>query len=128
MGQPYTVVELDASMLKPEELPHYRPVSEAAAAIGAGDVVLVTGITLLSDALEGLLAHARPEARLVVVGPTVPLLAAPFMRRGVDLIGGVRVTQPDAFLDMLAEAAAPQHFLGATAERVVLRRRQATGG
>ena len=128
MRQPYTVVELNPSMLKPEELPHYRPATEAAAAIPEGDVVLLTGITLFSDSLELLLGYARPGARIVVVGPTVGMLPGPFLDRGVDLLGGVRVTRPDAFLDALAEAAAPQHFLGRTAERVVLKRRAAKVG
>ena len=40
---------------------------------------------------------------MVMVGPTVGLLPDAFLRRGVDVLGGVRVTAPDAFLDVLAE-------------------------
>jgi hypothetical protein len=47
-------------------------------------------------------------------------------RRGVDVLGGVRVTAPDAFLDVLMEGGSAYHFFGRSAEKVVLMRRAAT--
>ena len=124
MGQSYTVLELNPAMLKPEELPHYRPASEAASGIPGGDVVLLTGSTLLTGTLEDLLRLCRPDARVVVVGPTVGLLPTALLRRGVDLIGGIRITAPETFLDILAEGGSGVHFFGRSAERVALERRE----
>jgi uncharacterized protein (DUF4213/DUF364 family) len=121
--QPYTVLELSTAMLKPEELPHYRPATDAADVIPGGDVVLLTGSTLLTNTLDDLLRMCRPEARVVVVGPTVGLLPEPLLRRGVDVIGGIRVTAPETFLDVLAEGGSGAHFFGRSADRVVLARR-----
>ncbi len=123
MGQDYTVLELNPTMLKPDEVPHFRPGDAAADVIPRGDVVLLTGSTLLNGTLEDLLLLARPQARVVVVGPTVGLLPDAFLRRGVDVLGGVRVTAPDAFLDVLAEGGSGQHFFGRSASRVALLRR-----
>jgi uncharacterized protein len=67
--------------------------------VPSADVVLITGTTLLNDTLENLLALCRPEARV---------------------LGGVRVTAPDAFLDVLAEGGSGYHFFGRSAEKVVL--------
>jgi hypothetical protein len=64
---------------------------------------------------------------VVLVGPTVGLLPDAFLRRGVDVLGGVRVTAPDAFLDVLMEGGSAYHFFGRSAEKVVLIRRAATG-
>ena len=124
----YTVLELNPAMLKPEELPHFRPAAEAASVIPHGDVVLITGTTLLNDTLEDLLLLCRPDARVVVVGPTVGLLPDAFLRRGVDILGGVRVTAPDRFLDTLSEGGSGHHFFGQSAERVVLLRQSAKPG
>ena len=88
------------------------------------DVVLITGTTLLNDTLENLLL-LLPEARVVLVGPTVGLVPDAFLRRGVDVLGGVRVTAPDAFLDVLTEGGSGYHFFGRSAEKVVLVRRSA---
>jgi uncharacterized protein (DUF4213/DUF364 family) len=122
-GQRFTVLEMDPATLKPDELAYFRPADEAGLVMPSADVVLITGTTLLNDTLENLLALCRPDARVVVVGPTVGLLPDAFLRRGVDVLGGVRITAPDAFLDVLAEGGSGDHFFGRSAEKVVLMRR-----
>ncbi|HVC59746.1 MAG TPA: DUF364 domain-containing protein [Acetobacteraceae bacterium] len=123
--QRFTVLEMDPATLKPDELPYFRPADQAHAVLPSADVVLITGTTLVNDTLEHLLALCRPAARVVVVGPTVGLLPDALLRRGVDVLGGIRVTAPDAFLDVLAEGGSGYHFFGRSAEKVVLMR-QAT--
>jgi len=123
--QKFTVLEMDPATLKPDELPYFRPSEQADAVLPSADVVLITGTTLLNDTLERLLALCRPTTRVVVVGPTVGLLPDAFLRRGVDVLGGIRVTAPNAFLDVLAEGGSGYHFFGRSAEKVVLTR-QAT--
>jgi uncharacterized protein len=121
--QPFIVLEKDAATLKADELPFFRPAEQADAVVPSADVLLITGTTLINDTLEHLLTLARPETRVVVVGPTVGILPDAFLSRGADILGGIRVTAPDAFLDVLAEGGSGYHFLGRSAERVVLVRR-----
>jgi uncharacterized protein len=121
--QHFTVLELDAATLKPDELPYFRPADQADQVLPSADVVLLTGTTLVNDTLEHLLALCRPTARVVVVGPTVGLLPDALLRRGVDVLGGIRINAPDAFLDVLAEGGSGYHFFGRSAEKVVLIRR-----
>ncbi|HVY13771.1 MAG TPA: DUF364 domain-containing protein [Rhodopila sp.] len=123
--QPWTVLEMDPATLKGEELAHFRHASEAPAVVPDADVVLITGTTLLNDTVDPLLALCRPQARVVVVGPTVGLFPDAFLRRGVDVMGGIRVTDPDTFLDVLAEGGSGYHFFGKSAEKVVLVRQPA---
>ena len=123
--QPYLVLERSPAMLKPEEMPFYRPAGQAREVVPGADVLLVTGSTLLTDTLEDLLALARTETRVTVVGPTVGMLPDAFLARGADRLGSVRITRPDDFLDLLAEGGSAPHFLGDCAEKIVLAR-QAT--
>jgi uncharacterized protein (DUF4213/DUF364 family) len=69
------------------------------------------------------LALAKPTARVTMVGPTVSLLPGPLLRRGVSILGSVRIVAPDAFLELLAEGGSGYHFLGRSAQKVVLVRR-----
>ena len=125
-GQPFTVLEMDAATLKPDELAHFRHGNEASQVVPDADVVLITGTTLLNDTLENLLGLCRPNARVVLVGPTVGLYPDAFLRRGVDVLGGVTVTAPDAFLDVLAEGGSGYHFFGRSANKVILVRKPHT--
>jgi len=125
--QPFLVLEQDAATLKAEEMPSFRPADQAPAVVPEADVLLITGTTLINDTLEGLLAAAKPAARVTMVGPTVSLLPDAFLRRGASILGTVRITEPDEFLETLAEGGSGYHFLGRSAQKVVLVRRQAIG-
>jgi len=123
--QSFLVLERDAATLKPEELAFFRPANEAPAVVPDADVLLITGTTLINDTLEELLRLAKPAARVTMVGPTVGLLPDAFLSRGADILGTVRITAPDEFLDVLAEGGSGYHFLGRSAQKVVLVRRSA---
>lgn len=123
-GQPFLVLEKDPATLKPEEMPFFRPAEMAAEIVPQADVLLVTGSTLLNDSMEELLRMARPDARVTLVGPTVGMLPDAFLARGADILGGVQITAPDEFLDLLAEGGSGYHFFGRVCEKMVLQRRQ----
>jgi uncharacterized protein (DUF4213/DUF364 family) len=122
-GQPFWVLEQDPATLKADELPFFRPAEQAAEILPQADVVLITGATLVTNTLEELLALIPPASRVTVVGPTVGMLPDAFLARGADVLGCVRITEPDAFLDILAEGGSGYHFLGRSAQKLVLVRR-----
>ena len=68
-----------------------------------------------------LLQGLKPGAEAAVVGPTATLLAQPYARRGVTVLGGTRVRDPDTLLDLLAEGGSGLHFFGKSVDRVTLR-------
>ena len=51
------------------------------------------------------------------------MLPDAFLARGADVLGTVRIADPDAFLDLLGEGGAAPQFLGKTAEKVVIARK-----
>jgi uncharacterized protein len=122
-GQPFLVLEQDPATLKADELPFFRPAEQASAILPRADVVLITGSTLVNATLEDLLAMVRPEARITIVGPTVGMMPDAFLARGADVLGCVRITEPDAFLDLLGEGGSGYHFFGRSAQKIVLTRR-----
>ena len=116
-GKPFGILELDLRTLKPDELPFAIPPGKADAEIRRADMLVITGTTLLNNTLEPLLASARPGAEIVVVGPTASMLPAAFFRRGVTVLGGDVVTDPDRLLDTIAEGGSGYHFFGKSAEK-----------
>jgi uncharacterized protein (DUF4213/DUF364 family) len=126
-GNPYLVLEQDPAVLKADELPFYRHASQAPVVVSQADVILITGTTLLNDTLDDILAAAKPNACKVVVGPTVGLVPDAYLRRGCDILGSIRVTDADKFLDVLAEGGSGYHFFGRSAQKIVLRSRWQIG-
>ena len=119
-GQSFRILEKDPATLKADEMPFYAPAEQAPVEVPKADVLFVTGTTLINDTLEPILAAAKPGAKIVVVGPTASLSPEPLFRRGVTLVGGVDVTDPDLLLDLLAEGGSGYHFFGKAAERIVM--------
>lgn len=120
-GQPYLVLEQDPATLKADEMPFYRHATQAPVVVPQADVLLITGTTLLNDTLDDILAAARPDACKVVVGPTVGLVPDAYLRRGCDVLGTIRVTRADDFLDALAEGGSGYHFFGKSAQKIAVR-------
>jgi hypothetical protein len=79
------------------ELPSYA--SEEV--IPGSDIVLITATALINKTLPRLLELSR-RATAVVLGPSTPMNDVLF-RYGADIISGVRVTNPDALFDSVAQ-------------------------
>ncbi len=118
--KPFCVLEMDASTLKPDEIPFYAPADKAPEKVPLADTLIITGTTLINDTLEGLLKIAKPSAEIILVGPTGSMLPEALFARGVKRVAGVLVTKPDELLDMLAEAGSGYHFFGKSADKIVI--------
>jgi uncharacterized protein (DUF4213/DUF364 family) len=117
------VLEKDPSTLKPHEMPYFREAERAPEVVPEADVLIITGTTLANDTLGDLIALAKPSARIVVVGPTVTMIPDAFFERGCHILGGIKVTDADAFLDILSEGGSGYHFFGKSATKITLRKR-----
>ncbi len=87
------------------------PASEAGRVIPQADVVAITGSTLVNGTIEGLLALCRPDALVVVLGPTTPLCPVWF-DYGVDVVSGTVVEDRDTALRYLSEGASFRQLRG----------------
>lgn len=119
-GKPFSILELDPRTLKEDEMPYFVPPEKAAEKIPLADLLVITGTTLINDTLAGLLQLKKPGARVIVVGPTASMLPDAFFERGVTVLGGIMVTDPDRVLDVIAEGGSGYHFFGKGAERTAI--------
>ncbi len=119
-GQSFGVLELDLATLRPDERVLHIPQEHAPEAIAEADVLITTGTTLINGTLDDLLQHLRSGAQAAVVGPTATLWPGPFARRGATVVGGTRVRDADALLDLLSEGGSGYHFFGKAVDRVCL--------
>ena len=119
-GRDFRILELDESVLKPDELKFYLPAQAASEVVPKADNLIITGTTLINDTLENLLAMKKADANVVVVGPTVSMLPKAMFERGVSYAGGIYVRDADALLDIIAEAGSGYHFFGKFANKITI--------
>ena len=118
----FKVLEMDKNTLKGQELKYYAPAEDAHKYVPNADLLVITGVTLLNDTLPNLLAMAKPNAEIIVTGPTASGLPEAFFKRGVSVLGGVLVTKPDEVLNIISEGGSGYHFFGKSAERLIIKK------
>lgn len=84
--------------------PNEWPAVAAGEVVPQADVVAITGTSLLNKTFDGLIGLCRPDAYVLLLGPTTPLSPILF-DYGVDLIAGTRVVDPVAALTTASEGA-----------------------
>lgn len=80
------------------------PASAAAQVIPQADVLALTGTTLLNGTFESLMRIRRPDAQVLVLGPTTPLSPVLF-RHGAHYLSGSVVDDVAAVVKGVSQAA-----------------------
>ena len=69
----FHILEKDSRTLKEREMPYYLPPERAGECVPEADLLVITGVTILNDTLPGILAMAKKDAEILVVGPTASM-------------------------------------------------------
>jgi len=96
------VSHLDVLEFDPD--PDEWPAAAAGEVVPQADVVAITGTSLLNKTFDGLIGLCRPDAYVLLLGPTTPLSSILF-DHGVDLIAGTRVVDPITALTTAGQGA-----------------------
>ncbi len=80
------------------------PAEQAAEVLPQADVVALTGTSLINHTFEELMALCRPDAFVLLLGPSAPLTAKLF-EIGVNAISGTRVYDPEVVLYSVSQGA-----------------------
>jgi uncharacterized protein (DUF4213/DUF364 family) len=90
-----------------------HPADAARDILPQADVVAITGSTLINHTLDELLSKCRPDALVMVLGPSTPLSPILF-EHGVTFISGTRVVDEEAVLRTVAQGATFRQVEGGT--------------
>jgi len=84
---------------------------KAESLIPQADVVGITGSAFTNHTVEHLLSLCRPEAYVIILGPTTPLSPVLF-NYGVDAISGTKVVNSEAVLRCVSQGATLRQIEG----------------
>ena len=114
------VLELDAGAFPECHRRFYVPAERAAEILPHSDVVILTGSTLVNHTLDDLLSLISPGTFTALVGPSSGLLPNILFRKGVDLIGTIRILDSDIMFTVVSEGGAGYHLFRTCAEKICL--------
>jgi uncharacterized protein (DUF4213/DUF364 family) len=89
--------------------------------IPQANILVITGVTLVNHTLGPILDLAKKANEIVVVGPTASVYPEPLFRRGVTVLGGVRITDAARMIHLIGEAGSGYDFFENCAEKVIMR-------
>ncbi|MFQ5763245.1 MAG: Rossmann-like domain-containing protein [Candidatus Bathyarchaeia archaeon] len=93
------------------------PERTSADALKEADVVVVTGSAIVNQTIDTVLSTAKNARERIVVGPTASLLPQPFFKRGVTVMGGLRILNADCMLNIVGEAGGAYALMKRCAEK-----------
>jgi uncharacterized protein (DUF4213/DUF364 family) len=97
-------VAADCWVLERDPGPGDLPASHADEVLPQADVVALTGTSLLNHTFDDLMALCRPDAFVLLLGPSVPLTPLIF-DLGVKALSGTRVDDPELVLRSVSQGA-----------------------
>ncbi len=116
------VIEKKKESLNREEMAFYVPSEHASEALSMCDLALITGASIANGTIDELLNTVKADAMIVVAGPTASFLPEALFNKGVNIVSGAIVTDPDRALDMIGEGAGAYHLFEACLRKINLLR------
>ncbi len=113
------VIDSHLSALKPDERQFWVSPEGVAQALRSASIVIISGSALVEGGIDFILEASAQARHRVLAGPTAPLWAPPFFDSGVDVLGGIQVSDP-ALLLMIASQGGSGYFFNQAAEKISL--------
>ncbi|MGE0383717.1 MAG: DUF364 domain-containing protein [Gammaproteobacteria bacterium] len=115
------VIDRHKEALKPDEHDLWCDPAQAAAALADADIAIITGSAQIEGGLEALLGAARGARSVVLAGPTASGWPTPYFERGVHVLAGIEILDPERILRVVSEGGSGYFFEGAARKVCLVR-------
>jgi uncharacterized protein (DUF4213/DUF364 family) len=119
------IIDKHQDALKFDELPFWTPPEVSGDILPKASVVIISGSALVEGGLDELLELSKNAREIILAGPTASPWPEPFFAHGVTILGGIRVTDGNGFMCLVAEGGSGYFFTG-PAEKIVIVKENAT--
>ncbi len=120
MGNPFFIIEKNSQTLRLDEMKHFKPESEMRDALEKSSVVIVTGTAIVNHTIDHILSLLRNGIRAGIIGPTASMIPDAFFRKGVKIMAGVQISNPNLMIKILKQGGSAYHLLRECSKKIVL--------
>jgi uncharacterized protein len=114
------VLELNEDAFNEEDKKYFVPANDFPEVLPISDIVIITGLTLVNGTLDDLLKAIKPEAQIIMTGPSSCFIPEVLFANNVKIIGSVKITNPELMLKVVSEAGAGFHMFEYCAEKICI--------
>jgi uncharacterized protein len=118
MGNPFFVIERNPQTLRPDEMKFFRSEAEAGATLEQSDVAILTGTAIVNQSIDSILRHLNNKKRAAIIGPTASMIPNAFFRRGVSIMAGVQIADPERMATVLEQGGSAFHLFKDCCEKI----------
>ena len=123
LGNPFYIIERNRNVVRSDELKYYVPAESAEEVLPQSDIAIVTGTAIVNHTIDSILSFIQDEAKVAPIGPTASMIPDAFFKGGVDVMGGIRIYDPDMMLRIIAEGGSGYHLFRNCARRLTVIKR-----
>jgi len=123
MGNPFFIIERNAQTLKPDEMKYFKPESEMRNALEKSTVVIITGTAIVNHTIDPILSLITNGKRTAIIGPTASMIPDAFFRKGIQVMAGVRILEPNLMIKILKQGGSAYHLLKECSEKIAFVKR-----
>jgi uncharacterized protein len=114
------VLELNEKALAPEQKQYYVPANEYKKVLSGSDIVIITGLTLVNNTIDGLLSAVDKKTEVVVTGPSASIIPDILFENNVSIIGATQITDPEILFDVVSEGGTGFHLFKYCARKICI--------
>ncbi len=114
------VLELNENALNEEQQQFYIPANDYNKVFPDSDIIIITGLTLVNNTIDNLLAAVPEKAVVIVTGPSGSVIPDILFANKVNIIGATRITKPDILFDVIGEAGSGFHLFEYCAQKICI--------
>ncbi|MDO8722378.1 MAG: DUF364 domain-containing protein [Syntrophales bacterium] len=115
------VIDKHPQALKAEERHMWRSPALVGDIMPRADIVVITGSSMVEGGLDELLSACTKAREIILAGPTASAWPEPFFKRGVTVMGGISIHDPDKLLQVVSEGGSGYFFTGPARKVAVIR-------
>ena len=118
MGNPFFIIEKNSQTLRLDEMKYFKPESEMRDALEKSSAVVITGTAIVNHTIDTILSLLKNRIRTAIIGPTASMIPDAFFRRGVHIMAGVQISNPDLMIKILKQGGSAYHLLKECSEKI----------